>query len=194
MAAWLRDTDHDICSHGWRWEEVWRLSRDEERAHLHAAVQSFQSTCGKRPHGWYCRYGPSVHTRELVVEEGGFAYDSDAYNDDLPYYVAVHGKRHLVVPYTFTYNDARFVSVGGYSSPSDFFDQLRRGLDYLWDEGATHPRMMSIGLHPRLVGQATRTSALAEFIDYAQTKGDVWFAHRVEIAKWWEDHHEMFAR
>ena len=193
-AAWLRDSDHDICSHGWRWEEVWQLSRDEERAHIEAAVRSFESTCGKRPLGWYCRYGPSVHTRELVAEEGGFVYDSDAYNDDLPYFVDAAGRRHLVVPYTFTYNDARFVSVGGHASPSDFFDQLRRGLDYLWDEGETHPRMMSVGLHPRLIGQAARASALAEFVDYARQKGKVWITRRIDIAQWWLDHHESFDR
>ena len=193
IAAWVRDSEHDLCSHGWRWEEVWRLSRDEERAHLRAAVKSFEATCGKRPLGWYCRYGPSVHTRELVVEEGGFVYDSDAYNDDLPYFVEVAGRRHLVIPYTLTYNDARFVTVGGYGSPVDFVDQLKRGLDHLWEEGATHPRMMSVGLHPRLAGQAARASALAEFIDYARRKGGVWLARRIDVARWWLDHHEEFA-
>jgi peptidoglycan/xylan/chitin deacetylase (PgdA/CDA1 family) len=125
VAAWLRDSAHEICSHGWRWEEVWRLSRDEEREHIEAAVASFEATCGRRPLGWYCRYGPSVHTRELLLEVGGFEYDADAYNDDLPYFVQVLGRRHLVVPYTFTYNDARFVTGTGYGSPSDFTDNLR---------------------------------------------------------------------
>ena len=193
VARWLRDSEHDICSHGWRWEEVWKLTRDEERAHVAAAVESFVSTCGRRPEGWYCRYGPSVHTRELLVEEGGFEYDSDAYNDDLPYFVDVAGTPHLIVPYTFVYNDARFVVAQGYGSPSDFADQLKRGFDWLWDEGATHPRMMSIGLHPRLVGQAARASALAEFLDYAKGRGGVWFARRVDIARWWREHHPAFA-
>ena len=85
VAQWLRDSDHEPCSHGWRWEEMWLLTRDEEKAHMAAAIASFEETCGQRPLGWYCRYGPSVNTRELVVEEGGFVYDSDAYNDDLPY-------------------------------------------------------------------------------------------------------------
>ena len=192
VGEWIREAGHDICSHGWRWEEVWKLTRDDEREHIQAAISSFQSTCGQRPLGWYCRYGPSVHTCELLVEEGGFVYDSDAYNDDLPYFTQVTGREHLVVPYTFTYNDARFVNVGGYASPTDFFDQCRRGLDYLWDEGATHPRMMSIGLHPRLIGQAARASALAEFIDYAKAKGNVWFARRIDIANWWLEHHSEF--
>ncbi len=109
VAAWLRDSAHEPCSHGCRWEEMWLLSREEEKAHMQAAIKSFEETCGKRPLGWYCRYGPSVNTRELLIEEGGFVYDSDAYNDDLPYYVEVTGTQHLIVPYSLTYNDARFV-------------------------------------------------------------------------------------
>lgn len=192
VGAWIRDSPHEPCSHGWRWEEMWLLSREEEKAHMAAAIKSFEETCGERPRGWYCRYGPSVHTRELVVEEGGFVYDADAYNDDLPYYVDVNGTQHLIVPYTLTYNDAAFVVPQGYGSPSDFFDLCRRGFDYLWDEGETHPRMMSIGLHPRLIGQAGRISALADFIDYAQAKGGAWFATRLEIANWWNEHHAEF--
>jgi peptidoglycan/xylan/chitin deacetylase (PgdA/CDA1 family) len=102
VAAWLKEAGHEPCSHGWRWEEVWRLSREEEADHIRRAVASIEETCGVRPSGWYCRYGPSVNTRELLVEEGGFVYDSDAYNDDLPYYVDVKGKRHLVIPCTMT--------------------------------------------------------------------------------------------
>jgi peptidoglycan/xylan/chitin deacetylase (PgdA/CDA1 family) len=192
VGKWIQDAGHEPCSHGWRWEEMWHLSRDEEKAHMAAAIKSFEQTCGSRPLGWYCRYGPSVHTRELIVEEGGFSYDSDAYNDDLPYYVEVSGTRHLVVPYTFTYNDARFVMAPGYGSPGDFFELLRRGFDYLWDEGATHPRMMSIGVHPRIIGQAARASGLKEFIEYAQKKGGVWFARRIDIANWWHEHHRDF--
>ena len=125
----------------------------------------------RAPSGWYCRYGPSVNTRELLVEEGGFVYDSDAYNDDLPYYVDVKGKQHLVVPYTLTYNDAKFGVLPSYGSPADFLDNLKRGFDQLWDEGETHPRMMSIGLHPRLIGQASRIHALREFLGHAGKKG-----------------------
>jgi len=194
VAAWLRDAPHEICSHGWRWEEVWKLSRDEERAHIAAAVESFESTCGRRPRGWYCRYGPSVHTRELLVEEGGFEYDSDAYNDDLPYFEQVCGQRHLIVPYSFTYNDARFVAGTGYGSPADFLDNLRRGFDQLVEEGATHPRMMSVGLHPRLVGQASRAHALAEFVDHAKASGAAWFATRLDIARWWRERHASFVQ
>ncbi len=192
VARWLRDSDHEPCSHGWRWAEMWLLSRDQEKAHMQAAIESFEATCGRRPLGWYCRYGPSVNTRELLVEDGGFLYDSDAYNDDLPYYVEVTGKRHLIVPYSLTYNDVGFTLAQGYGSPSDFFDLLKRGLDTYWEEGASRPRMMNIGLHPRLIGQAGRISALAEFIAYAQKKGGVWFATRADIANWWHDHHHEF--
>lgn len=174
---------HDLVSHGYRWEEHWRLSREEEAKRIRIAVESFEKTWGSRPNGWYCRYGPSVHTRELLVEEGGFLYDSDAYNDDLPYFVEVGEKRHLVVPYSLTYND-----IQGTRSPGDFLEYLKRGLDELWLEGSRgRPKMMSIGLHPRLVGQAGRANALREFIEYAQNKGKVWFARRDDIAKTWMD-------
>jgi len=192
VAAWLKEARHEPCSHGWRWEEVWRLSRAEEADHIRRAIESFKATCGERPQGWYCRYGPSVHTRELLVEEGGFVYDSDAYNDDLPYYVTVTGKQHLVVPYSFTYNDGKFGLLPGYGSPGDFIDTLKRGFDQLYAEGETHPRMMSIGLHPRLIGQATRTAALREFLDYARSKDRVWFTRRIDIANWWHAHHREF--
>jgi len=192
VAAWIREAKHELCSHGWRWEEMWRLTREQEREHMRMAIKSIRSTCGERPAGWYCRYGPSVNTRELLVEEGGFAYDSDVYNDDLPYYVEVKGKSHLLIPYSFTYNDGIFGLLPGYASPSDFLDTLKRGFDVLWDEGETHPRMMSIGLHPRLIGQATRISALRQFLEHALGKGGVWFCKRIEIAQWWKAHHQEF--
>ena len=192
VADWLKEAGHEPCSHGWRWEETWRLSREEEADHIRRAIDSIKETCGVRPSGWYCRYGPSVNTRELLVEEGGFTYDSDAYNDDLPYYVDVKGKRHLVIPYSMTYNDAKFALLPSYGSPTDFVDNLKRGFDQLWDEGETHPRMMSLGLHPRLIGQASRIHALREFFEYAEKKGKVWFTRRIDIANWWNQHHAEF--
>ena len=195
VGQWISESGHEPCSHGWRWSEHWRLSREEEQQHLQWAIESIQKTCGERPLGWYCRYGPSVYTRELIVEEGGFVYDSDVYNDDLPYFVQATKQSHLIVPYSFTYNDARFVLPQGYGSPTDFFETCKRGLDELWREGAAgYPKMMSVGLHPRIVGQAGRTSGLREFIEYALAKGDVWFTRRIDIARWWLEHHEEFAR
>jgi peptidoglycan/xylan/chitin deacetylase (PgdA/CDA1 family) len=193
-AAAIRASGFDVCSHGWRWIKHFELSEAEERDHIARAIASFERTLGARPEGWYCRYGPSVNTRELLVEEGGFVYDSDAYNDDLPYYVDVGGTHHLVVPYTMTYNDAKFGALPGYGSPADFVDNLKRGFDQLWDEGASHPRMMSIGLHPRLIGQASRIHALREFLEHAGVKGKVWFARRIDIANWWNEHQAEFSR
>src|SRR5262249_18686600 len=195
VGAWIKEAGHEPCSHGWRWEEVWLLSRSEEMDHIRRAIDSIKETCGVRPAGWYCRYGPSVNTRELLVEEGGFVYDADAYNDDLPYFVDVGGRQHLVVPYSFTYNDVRYVLPQGYGAPGGFFDLCGRGVDELRREGmAGYPKMMSVGLHPRWVGQAGRTSALREFIEYALGLGDVWFARRIDIANWWLDHYQEFEK
>jgi peptidoglycan/xylan/chitin deacetylase (PgdA/CDA1 family) len=194
VGAWIQEAGHDVCSHGWRWEEVWRLTRDEEREHMRMAVESLAKTCGARPLGWYCRYGPSVNTRELVAEEGGFLYDSDSYNDDLPHFTTVKGKRQLVVPYSLTYNDLRYV-FSGFGSPVDFFELCRRAIDELRREGAEgYPKMMSIGLHPRWAGQAGRTSGLRDLIEYALGKGDVLFARRLDIARWWLANHRKFNR
>ncbi len=192
VAEWLVASGHEICSHGWRWSEQWTMTREEEAERIDKAVKLFQEVCGVRPEGWYSRYGPSINTRELLVE-AGFLYDSDAYNDDLPHFTDVKGKQHLVVPYSMTYNDGRF-HTGHFGDPEGWANLLRRAFDYYWDEGATHPKMMSIGLHPRWIGQAGRAAALRDFIVHAQRRGDVWFARRADIARWWLEHHESFPR
>jgi len=184
VAQWIREFDHEVCGHGLRWSEDWTVSPTEEKSRILRAIDSISRTCGVRPVGWYNRYMASEATRELLTEIGGFTYDSNAYNDDLPYYVHVRGKAHLVVPYSFTYNDVRYI-VGGLSSPSDFVDLCTRSLDYLCEEGATHPKMMSIGLHPRWSGQAGRTSALRDVLSHVAKKEGVWVATRREIATWW---------
>jgi peptidoglycan/xylan/chitin deacetylase (PgdA/CDA1 family) len=176
---------HEICSHGYRWEEVFRLTEEQEREHMRLAIESFERTCGKRPVGWYCRYGASVNTRRLVAEEGGFLYDSDAYNDDVPYFVEVEGKRHLVVPYTADVNDFRYWNSPGLSQASDFFEYMKESFEVLYEESAEGPRMMSIGLHPRMVGRPGRVRAIKQFIEYARQHGGVWFATREEIARAW---------
>ena len=176
---------HEIMSHGYRWEEVFRLSEQEEREHIRLAVQSFERTCGRRPLGWYCRYGPSVNTRRLLVEEGGFLYDCDAYNDDSPYFVDVEGKRHLVLPYTPDVNDFRFWNSPGFVQAEDFDKYLRESFDTLYAEASSVARMMSIGLHPRIIGRPGRIQGLRRFIDYAKQRPDVWFATREEIARAW---------
>jgi peptidoglycan/xylan/chitin deacetylase (PgdA/CDA1 family) len=193
VAAAIRELGHEGCSHGYRWEDPWLMTPEEERHRIALAVESLKRTCGERPYGWYTRYGPSIHTRRLLVEEGGFLYDSDAYNDDLPYFVDVAGKQHLVLPYSGTFNDGRFVGIPRYSSAADFVEDCTRAIRQLWNEGASHPKMMSIGLHPRLIGDPGRASALEEVVSFAQELGDVWIARRVDIARWWLGHHDEFA-
>jgi peptidoglycan/xylan/chitin deacetylase (PgdA/CDA1 family) len=129
-----------------------------------------------------------VNTRQLLVEEGGFLYDSDAYNDDLPYWTTVDGRKHLVIPYSLVNNDSRFAS-GHFGSPDSFEEHLRYTFDRLYKEGATFPKMMSIGLHMRLAGHPARAQAVAKFIEHAKSFPDVWFARRIEIARHWQEHH-----
>jgi peptidoglycan/xylan/chitin deacetylase (PgdA/CDA1 family) len=195
VATMLREDGHECAFHGLRWEEPWTLTREQEKENVVRALEIFTELVGERPRGCYWRYAPSVHSREILVELD-FLYDANAYNDDLPYFVDVGEKQLLVVPYTLTYNDGKFVMPHGqgFGSPTDFSDYCIRALDELWDEGAAgYPKMMSIGLHPRWMGQAGRSSALREFIVHAQKKGSVWFARRIDIAQWWIDHHEEFA-
>ena len=179
---------HDVCCHGWRWVEHFKLAEEEERQHIRRAIASLERTVGARPLGWYCRYGPSVNTRRLVVEEGGFLYDSDAYNDDLPYYVQEGGRPHLVVPYTLTNNDVKYGS-SNFGTGEDFFTYCREAFDFLYAEGASQPKMMSIGMHMRLLGHPGRASGLARLLDHMQSRSDVWICRRLEIARHWLEQH-----
>lgn len=185
---------YEICSHGYRWEEVFKLSEQEEREHIRLAVDIIRNLTGERPLGWYCRYGPSVHTRRLLVEEGGFLYDSDAYNDDVPYFVNVSGQRHLVIPYAPDTNDIQWWLWNGLTRGSAFCGYLKESFDCLYEEAATSPKMMSVGLHCRILGRPGRAHALREFIRYARGFGDVWFATRIQIARWWIDHAQPAGR
>lgn len=185
VGAYIAEAGHDVCCHGLRWEDVSRLDVETEREHLLQAIESISRTCGARPLGWYAKAPPSLNTRRLLIEEGGFLYDSDSFADDVPYFVRVGAKRHLVIPYSFVTNDSRFLPGQGFATPTDFFDNCRRAFDVLWREGETHPKMMSVGLHPRWVGQPARASALQEFLEYALAHESVWFARREEIARWW---------
>ncbi len=187
VAKWSAEAGHEVCGHGYRWSEDWLVSRAEEAERIRQAVASIATSVGKRPVGWYNRWMPSEHTRELLVEDGGFLYNSNAYNDDLPYYVAVQGRQHLVVPYTLTYNDSHY-AYGHLGGPEDFLSLCKRGLDYMRMEGETSPKMMSVGLHARLSGQAGRASAVRDFIDHARATGDVWITTRADIAAWWTTH------
>ena len=183
------DAGYDICCHGWRWIGYHLLDEAEEREHIQKAVASLKKLTGDRPLGWYCRYAPSVNTRRLVVEEGGFLYDSDAYNDDLPYWVEVEGKSHLAIPYTLDNNDMKYCVAPGFNSGNDFYTYLKDAFDVLYAEGETSPKMMSVGLHARLAGKPGRIAALARFIDYVQGHDRVWICRRLDIAKHWIEHH-----
>lgn len=183
------DAGHDVCCHGWRWFKHWLLQEDEERQHIRMAVASLQQCLGTRPLGWYCRYAPSVNTRRLVVEEGGFLYDSDAYNDELPYWVEVGGRPHLVIPYTNDANDSKFSNPAGFGTGDDFFTYLKDTFDVLYREGSSKPKMMSVGLHMRLSGRPGRAAGLARFLDYVASHEDVWVCRRLDIARHWHDRH-----
>ncbi len=179
---------HEVCGHGYRWEEYHLMDRNAEREAIARTVASLRETTGQRPLGWFTRYGPSVNTRDLVVEEGGFVYDSGGLNDDLPYYVAVQDRPWLVVPYSMETNDARFWR-GGLVSVNDFYEYLKETFDCLYEEGETHPKMMSVGLHCRIAGRPARSRAVARFLEYARGHERVWFARRIDIARWWLTHY-----
>ena len=180
----------DFAGHGWRWINHFELDKDSERAHIAKAVEIIQRLTGERPYGWYCRYAPSDNTRRLLVEEGGFLYDSDSYADDVPYWQEVAGKSHLIIPYTLDTNDLKFGAPASYGSGEDFFNHLRDSFDQLYEEGATAPKMLSVGLHTRLVGRPGRARALARFLDHVQNHPDVWVTRRVDIARHWIAHHQ----
>ncbi|HEV2547545.1 MAG TPA: allantoinase PuuE [Stellaceae bacterium] len=188
VAAAVRDSGYDVCAHGWRWERHQKLSLEDERERIARAIKSLTTSVGERPLGWYCRYGPSVNTRRLIVEEGGFLYDSDAYNDELPYWVRVLGRDHLVIPYGLVNNDAKFIR-GAMAAGDDFFAFLKDAFDLLYREGATAPKMMSIGLHARLTGHPGRAAGFAKFLDHVMTCSDVWVCRRIDIAHHWRTVH-----
>jgi peptidoglycan/xylan/chitin deacetylase (PgdA/CDA1 family) len=187
-ATLIREAGWDVCGHGNRWEEHYRLSPAAERAAIRDAVASITQSVGTRPLGWYCRYAPSVSTRQLLVEEGGFLYDSDSYADDLPYWVGVGGRTHLIVPYTMVHNDAKILA-GGLLDPTAFTAMLRDSFDILYAEGATRPRMMSVGMHARVLGHPARIGAMSRFLDHVGAHADVWICRREDIARHWIDRH-----
>lgn len=184
MARAIGASGHDICGHGWRWVKHFEMAEEEERAQIARAVESLKRSTGLAPEGWYCRYAPSVNTRRLLVQHGGFLYDSDSYADELPYWTTVEGRPHLIVPYTLTTNDTKFFA--GHGNAEDWFAFCRDAFDLLWEEGAAgRPRMMSVGLHCRIMGHPARAMGLARLLDHMARRGGVWFARRGEIARHW---------
>jgi putative urate catabolism protein len=191
VAAML-EADWEIASHGYRWIDYQYIGEETEREHIHKAIAIQTRVTGSRPLGWY-QGRTSPNTRRLVVEEGGFLYDSDSYADDLPYWVQDYGKPHLVIPYTLDNNDMRFAIAQGFNSGDQFFAYLRDTFDVLYAEGKTAPKMMNIGLHCRLVGRPGRSAALARFLDYVQQHEQVWLCRRIDIARHWYEYHKLSA-
>jgi peptidoglycan/xylan/chitin deacetylase (PgdA/CDA1 family) len=184
QARAIRGSGHDVCSHGWRWLKHYEMDEATERAQIARAVASLRQTTGAAPQGWYCRYGPSVNTRRLVAEHGGFLYDSDYYGEELPFWVSVEGAGHLVVPYTMTTNDSKHFGMVGTSD--EWFAFCRDHFDMLLAEGRQgRPRMMSVGLHARITGQPARAAGLQRLLRHMAAQQDVWFARRIDIARHW---------
>lgn len=187
LAAFVQRGDEIAC-HGLRWVSYQLVEPEVERGHIAEAVRLMTELTGEAPLGWYTGRD-SPQTRRLVVEHGGFLYDADSYADDLPYWTAVDGTNHLVVPYTLDTNDMRFASPGGFGSGDEFFTHLRDAFDVLYAEGvAGSPKMLSIGLHCRLVGRPARIAALERFLDHVQAHDKVWIARRIDIARHWIAH------
>lgn len=182
--AAMKSADWEIASHGYRWIDYQHMPIQGEREHLQKAIEIHTEVTGERPLGFYLgRASPNTH--QLVVEEGGFEYHADSYADDLPYWSTEFGKPQLMVPYTLDSNDMRFATNQGFNSGDQFFSYLKDSVDCLYAEGERTPKMLSIGLHCRLVGRPGRAMALARFLDYIQSLPDVWVAKRIDIARTW---------
>lgn len=185
----LTAAGHEVAGHGYRWLDYRDIPADEERRHIRRTADIIERLCGRRPVGWYTGR-VSHNTRQLLREEGGFLYDSDAYNDDLPYWL-LGSSPHLVIPYTLVNNDARYLIASGFATGHDFFHQLKDAFDLLWLEGAERPKLMSVGLHGRISGHPARARALARFLDYAQGHEAVWICRREDVARHWIDEHPV---
>ncbi len=182
------DAGHEIASHGLKWINYQYVPEEIERQHLRDAMEILNQVAGERPLGWYTGR-TSPNTRRLVAEYGGFLYDADDYNDELPWWAAVEGQPQLIVPYTLDANDMRFATPQGFNSGDQFYAYLKDCFDVLYAEGAETPRMMSVGLHCRLVGRPGRFAALERFLDYARQHEAVWFCRRIDIARHWRERH-----
>jgi putative urate catabolism protein len=189
QTAAMLEAGWEIASHGYKWVEYKDLPEEEERRHLQEAIRIHAEVTGSRPTGWYLGRC-SMNTTRLVMEEGGFAYSSDSYADDLPYYVQGPKGPHLIIPYTLDANDMRFATPQGYNSGDQFFAYLKDSFDVLYREGAEgQAKMLNIGLHCRLVGRPGRVAALERFVDYVLSHDQVWVTRRIDIAEHWRRTH-----
>ncbi|MGO1120486.1 allantoinase PuuE [Rhodovibrionaceae bacterium A322] len=187
--AAMTAADWEIASHSLRWIEYKDFSEAEERADIELAIRQHEEATGSRPLGWYTGR-LSGFTRKIIMEEGGFLYDSDSYADDLPYWLAGPKGPHLIIPYSLDANDFRFFMAQGFNSGDQFFTYLKDSFDQLYAEGDSAPKMMSVGLHCRISGRPGRAAALARFLDYVKSHSDVWVPRRVDIARHWHKHHK----
>ncbi|WP_425261419.1 allantoinase PuuE [Rubrivivax sp. RP6-9] len=197
VTAAFVELGHEIACHGWRWIHYQNVDAETERAHLRQAMDAITQMTGSAPLGWYTGRD-SPNTRRLVVEHGGLEYDSDYYGDDLPFWLQVKTSDgalapHLVVPYTLDCNDMRFALPQGYSHGDEFFQYLKDAFDVHYAEGDTHPSMMSIGMHCRLLGRPGRMKALQKFLDHVQRHDRVWVTRRIDIARHWKATHPFDA-
>lgn len=193
VAQAFRELGHEVACHGWRWLHYQNVPEDIEREHMQRAIGIFQELYGEKPLGWYTGRD-SPNTRRLLLDEGGFLYDSDYYGDDLPFWVSQEdsaGKahKHLIVPYTLDSNDMRFATPQGFNTGDHFFAYLRDAFDVLYEEGKDTPKMLSVGLHCRLVGRPGRFRGLQRFLDHIESHDRVWVTRRVDIARHWAEHH-----
>jgi len=180
----LMSSDYEVASHGWRWIDYQNIKKSEEKKHMKMAIKNNQKIFGERPLGWYTgRCSPN--TRDLVFEDGGFLYDSDSYSDDLPYWEVRNKKKQLIIPYTLDNNDMRFATNQGFNTGDNFYSYLKDSFDALYEEGKTHPKMMSVGLHCRIIGKPGRIQALKKFLSYIKKHKNVWICKRIDIAKHW---------
>jgi len=180
----LMSSDYEVASHGWRWIDYQNIKKSEEKEHMKMAIKNHQKIFGERPLGWYTgRCSPN--TRDLVFEDGGFLYDSDSYSDDLPYWEVRNKKKQLIIPYTLDNNDMRFATNQGFNTGDHFYSYLKDSFDALYEEGKTHPKMMSVGLHCRIIGKPGRIQALKKFLSYIKKHKNVWICKRIDIAKHW---------
>ena len=180
----IKNGDYEIAAHGYRWIDYQNIKKSVEKKHMQQAIKTIKDIFGSRPLGWYTgRCSPN--TRDLVFEDGGFLYDSDSYSDDLPYWEQRDKKKQLIIPYTLDNNDMRFATNQGFNTGDHFFNYLKDSFDVLYEEGKTNPKMMSVGLHCRLIGRPGRIQSLKKFLDYVLKFDDIWICKRIDIAKHW---------
>jgi allantoinase len=190
--AAMREARWEIASHGLKWIDYGPVVETDERAALREAIRIHADATGERPLGWYTGRS-SVNTLKLVMDDGGFLYSSDSYADDLPYWVKGTNGPHLIIPYTLDANDMRFINPQGFSNGEDFFIYLRDAFDTLYAEGEAAPKMMSVGLHCRLIGRPGRAAGLSRFLDHVARHDRVWVATRLDIARHWHREHRALA-